>query len=150
MNGHDLYKAPQADLRQTSVSTDFPIEVYSHLASAGIWARLTAILFFIQMFFTAISIVTAIASPNKNSIWVGSVIGWLIALVLFFYLGGAMNRYAKAAKRIKNGEMTEAEVLDCFEATTRFSKIQVILMIIMTVSVVLQMIYSTYAFSNML
>lgn len=133
IDSQQFYKAPQADLSPRKQAGNLPDDVFTYLGAAGKWARITAVMFFILVVGEILAIISLFFSMRDSGVTIIAIIGYAIGVAFTFFHASVMNRYAKAAKRIRQGDRDVANVEECFEMMTRFTKMQVIVILLLIV-----------------
>ena len=78
---------------------------------------------------------------QEKSMFIGAIIGVVVSmlpmLLIYWFYGTSMNRYAKTAKQLRQSPDTEADVAQCFASSSTFLKTTGIFLLIMAVVMLL-------------
>lgn len=148
----NLYRAPQSNLRR-NVGEGLSLVLVEILSSGSLWARMISVVNFISLFFGVLYLLVMVfgfsaafkygaGSDQEESIFIiaaiiGVVVSMLPMLLIYWFYGTSMNRYAKTAKQLRQSPDTEADVAQCFASSSTFLKTTGIFLLIMVVVMLL-------------
>lgn len=147
----NLYRAPQSNLRR-NMSEGLSLVLVEILSSGSLWARMISVVNFISLFFSVLYLLAMVfgfsaafkysaGSDQEKSMVIGAIIGVVVfmlpMLLIYWFYGTSMNRYAKIAKQLRQSTDTEADVAQCFASSSTFLKTTGIFVIIMAVIMLL-------------
>ncbi|SUO96451.1 hypothetical protein [Suttonella ornithocola] len=136
MEINQLYKAPQANL-QNRLEDDFPSPLMvDYIRSASLWARIISIMYFILLVIAVIVLFAFTIQMGRLHVFAG-IITFIICAIgvwVVFLLGQSMSRYASLSKNMRHDTAKYSDIAQCFDCMTRYTKIQSLLVILMTLS----------------